>query len=209
MKDLILLGASGLAREVIGIDQTAYRVVGILDDAPELQGRTVGGVEVIGRLGHAVEHDASLLMCVGAGAVRRMIAARLADMGVSDERFATMVDPSVVVPSSAAVGPGSILLAHTALTADIAIGRHVVVMPNCTITHDDRLADFATLAAGVALGGAVIVGETAYVGMNASVRQGTTIGAAATVGMGAVVLGDVPSGETWIGVPARAMGVRR
>ncbi|MGO4535818.1 NeuD/PglB/VioB family sugar acetyltransferase [Leifsonia sp. 2MCAF36] len=209
MRELILLGASGLAREVIGMSQSQYRVVGILDDDPGLQGVTVGGVEVIGRLGHAAEHDAALLLCVGSGAARRAIASRLADLGVGDERFAVLADSSVSVPPSATVGPGSILLAHTALTADIVIGRHVVVMPNCTITHDDVLEDFVTLAAGVALGGGVRVGEAAYIGMNASVRQRTSIGAAATVGMGAVVLDEVPRGETWVGVPARAMGVRR
>jgi acetyltransferase-like isoleucine patch superfamily enzyme len=98
--------------------------------------------------------------------------------------------------------PGTILLDGVVVTADAAIGRHVVIMPNCTITHDDVVEDFATLAAGVSLGGSVRVGEAAYIGMNASVRQGLNVGVAATVGMGAVVLDDVPDGASWAGVPA-------
>jgi acetyltransferase-like isoleucine patch superfamily enzyme len=78
-------------------------------------------------------------------------------------------------------------------------------MPNVTMTHDCVVADFATLAAGVSLGGGVRVGRAAYLGMNAAVHPGVRIGAGAVVGMGAVVLTDVPDGETWAGVPARAL----
>jgi len=88
------------------------------------------------------------------------------------------------------------------------VGRHVVIMPNVTLTHDDVLDDFATIAAGVSLGGTVSIGSAAYIGMNASVRQGLTVGADATVGMGAAVLDSVPSGATWVGVPAHEMRAR-
>jgi acetyltransferase-like isoleucine patch superfamily enzyme len=58
------------------------------------------------------------------------------------------------------------------------------------------------VAAGVSLGGTVLLRSGAYIGMNASVRERTTIGPDAVIGMGSVVLGDVPAGETWAGVPA-------
>ena len=86
------------------------------------------------------------------------------------------------------------------------VGAHVVAMPNVVITHDCRVDDFATFAAGVALGGGVRVGRAAYLGMNSSVLPGRSIGAGATVGMGAVVLHDVPDHETWAGVPAHRLG---
>jgi acetyltransferase-like isoleucine patch superfamily enzyme len=81
----------------------------------------------------------------------------------------------------------------------------VVIMPNAVLTHDDELADYATLAAGVALGGTVTVGEAAYLGMNSAVRQGLRIGAHSTIGMGAAVLSHVPDDEIWAGVPARRL----
>lgn len=205
MNELLLLAASGLAREVLSTDQGDYRIVGILDDDALLRGEWIGGVEVLGGIDRAVDGDESLLVCVGAGRGRRKVVDRLASLGVRADRYAIIVDSSVRVPESCVIGAGSILLSNVVLTADVVVGRHVVAMPHVTLTHDDVVGDFATLAAGVTLGGSVTVGAASYLGMNASVRQRVTVGAGVTIGMGAVVLGDVPDGETWAGVPARRL----
>lgn len=203
---LLLVGASGLAREVLAAGITG--VTGILDDDVTLAETEVGGVAVIGPVASASRRDEQLLICIGPSRARRQVVRRLASAGVSVDRYATFVARSARIGSSSTVGAGSIVLDNVVITADVVIGSHVVIMPNCTVTHDDQLDDFVTLAAGVSLGGAVRVGEGAYVGMNASVRQGLAVGADSTVGMGAVVLRDVPSDETWAGVPARALGER-
>jgi len=205
MKDVILLGASGLAREVIAAAGDRFRVVGILDDNPELHGSRIDGVGVLGPVHDAVRVRTPLLICVGTGRGRHAIADRLAAFDVGEDRFGTFVDASVRIPPGCTVKPGSIVLAGVVLTAMVRIGRHCVVMPNVTLTHDDALGDFVTVAAGASLGGGVTVGEGAYLGMNASVRQGVHVGAGAIVGMGAAVVADVPAGETWVGVPARSL----
>ncbi len=201
---LLLVGASGLAREILAAGITG--VVGIADDNTDLHETEIAGVPVIGSIADAIKRDESLLVCVGPSASRRNVVRRLVKFGVDDERFATFVARSARIGKSSTIGVGSILLDGVVVTADASIGNHVVVMPNSTITHDCVLEDFATLASGVSLGGTTRIGEAAYLGMNASVRQGLTIGRSATIGMGAVVLGDVPQEQTWAGVPARQLG---
>ena len=201
---ILLVGASGLAREVLAAGITG--VVGIVDDDADLHGTDVAGIPVVGPVMDAVTRTQALLVCVGRSQSRRNVVRRLHGSGVGEHRYATFVAPSARIGPSSRVGPGAIVLDNVVVTADAVLGRHVVVMPNCTITHDDVLEDFATLAAGVSLGGSVRVAEAAYIGMNASVRQGLRVGAAATVGMGAAVLDDVPAEETWAGVPAREIG---
>lgn len=205
MKDLLLLAASGLAREIISAAQPEYRIVGILDDDPATHGTRLGDVAILGRIDEAAGRSEMLLVCAGAGSARRRIVERLAALGVLPGRFAIFTDSSARVPPSCTVGVGSVLLANVVLTADVSLGIHVVAMPNSTLTHDDVVEGFATLAAGVSLGGGVRLGTASYVGMNASIRQGVVIGADATIGMGAVVLCDVPAAETWVGVPARPL----
>lgn len=201
---VLLVGASGLAREVLAAGITG--VTGILDDDEQRHGEELSGVPVVGSIADAARLDDQLLVTIGPSGSRREVVRRLGRLGVSTERYATYVARSVRVGSTSHVGAGSILLDGVVVTADARIGRHVVVMPNCVVTHDDVLEDFATLTSGVALAGGVRVGEGAYIGMNATVRQGLSIGTGATVGMGAVVLSDIPAGETWAGVPARPLG---
>jgi acetyltransferase-like isoleucine patch superfamily enzyme len=91
------------------------------------------------------------------------------------------------------------------LTASVIVGRHCVVMPQVVLTHGDVVEDFCTIASGVRVGGRASLREGCYLGAGSLVREDRTIGRAALVGMGAVVLTDVPDGETWVGNPARRL----
>lgn len=203
---VLLVGASGLCREVIPVLREAGRdILGVLDDRHSLLAPALLGAPVLGSVDDVVRYpDTEVLVCVGSGNAREAIVDR---MDLDRERFATVIDPSVRNPARCPVGRGSILLAGVTITADAEIGDHVVAMPRVTITHDCMIDDFATFASGVSLGGGVSVGRAAYLGMNASILPARKIGARATVGMGAVVLGDVPEAETWAGVPAKHLGV--
>ena len=205
MNRLVLVAAGGLAREVLALARVAGRFdeIVLVDDDPTrwgctVAGRTVvGGVDIVPGLG-----DHQVVVCAGHGGSRRRIVERLLAMGVARDRFTALVHPAVHVPDGCTVGIGSILLAGSVLTADVRIGEHVVVMPNAALTHDDVLEDYATVCAGVSLGGRVRIATEAYLGMNAAVRQEVVVGAGATLGMGAVLLRDLPPGQTWVGVPA-------
>jgi sugar O-acyltransferase (sialic acid O-acetyltransferase NeuD family) len=206
MTELVLVAAGGLGREVLAVERPLGRYTGFLflDDDPHTWGSRVAGTPVLGgldRLRDLDDHD--VVVCAGRGQSRRALVERARGLGVPEQRFASVRHPSVDVPAGCTVGAGSILLAQVAMTSDVRVGRHVVAMPHATLTHDDEVADFATLCAGVSLGGGVRVGEAAYLGMNASVRERVSVGAGATLGMGAALLSDLPDHETWVGVPAR------
>jgi len=211
MTDLIVLGASGLAREALAVvrETGSHTPIGVLDDRAGHIPPMFDGVPVLGRIANLDAHvRADVLVCVGSGIARERIVGWLAQTGVRGIRFATIVDPSVRNPARCRIGLGSILLANVSITTAAAIGDHVVVMPGVTITHDDVVEDYATLAAGVSLGGGVTVARGAYIGMNAAVMPDTRIGVRAVVGMAAAVLDDVPDNETWAGVPARPLAAR-
>lgn len=205
VRRLVLVAASGLAREVLASGALAgsYDEVVVVDDDPTAWETEIGGAPVLGPIDLASDPGAGdVLICAGRGVVRRRLVGRLALLGVGPDRYATVVAPDAMVPDGCTVGDGSILLSGVVLTADVHVGRHVVLMPQVVLTHDDVVDDYATLAAGVTLGGGVHVGEGAYLGMHASVRERLRVGRASMLGMGSVLLQDLPDAETWVGVPA-------
>lgn len=202
--ELLLLAASGLARETLeSIWQTGdHQVAGILDDNPALHGTSINGVPVLGALELAAAREEQLLLCVGKSAARAAVAARLR---LPESRYATHVHSSAFLGATTTVGAGSIILAGCMATTDVVIGRHAVLMPHVLLTHDDRLGDFATLAAGATLAGRVTLGERVYVGTNSTVRENLALGEDSVLGMGSVLLADLPAGETWAGNPAHKL----
>lgn len=206
-RPIVLLAASGLAREVLEAANSSGRtVVALLDDDENLHGTSVSRIPVTGSISSIVHHqDADLVICAGSGFARRAIARRLRNLGVGPDRFTAVIHPTASTGSSCIVGPGAIVLANVAATADVRIGAHVVVMPNAVLTHDCVAEEFVTICAGATLGGSVVLREGAYLGMNASVRQRLEVGPWAVLGMGSVLLTDLPGGATWAGVPAAAI----
>jgi sugar O-acyltransferase (sialic acid O-acetyltransferase NeuD family) len=208
MTTLILVAASGLAREVLAVERELGRFpkVCVVDDNPGLWGTTIAGLPIIGGLDCVRSYDdAQLLVCAGRGTARRSIVARLAELGAIFDQFTTVIHPAVAIPKGCTIGFGSVLLAGTVLTADIRIGAHVVSMPNVTLTHDDVVEDYVTLCAGVSLGGNVTVRAAAFLGMNSSIREGLTVGEEAVLGMASALLEPLPDKQTWAGVPARPL----
>lgn len=211
--DLLLIGTGGLAREtaeaVRAINAVAptWRLRGFLDDNAALHGTQVAGLDVIGPTEAVHDHpEAQVVLCTGRPThylSRPWIAERLA---LPDERYATVIHPTASLGSTCAIGAGTILLAHVALTADVVVGRHVAVMPQVVLTHDVRVDDFVTIGSGVRLGGTCHLAEGAYVGSGVCVREGLRIGARAMLGMSAVVTRDVPDERMWFGAPARDEG---
>jgi sugar O-acyltransferase (sialic acid O-acetyltransferase NeuD family) len=210
VRPLVVVGSGGFGRETVEVvravnaEAHTWDLLGFLDDDPALHGTEIDGAPVLGGIDDMERFGAAdVVVCTGHPGnyfSRKRIVERL---GLAPTRYATIVHPTAVLPTTASVGGGSVLLAHVVATASVRIGRHVSVMPGVVFTHDDVIEDFATFGAGACLGGRVHVEEGAYVGSGALVREDRTVGAWALVGMGAVVTKDVPLAETWAGVPAR------
>jgi sugar O-acyltransferase (sialic acid O-acetyltransferase NeuD family) len=212
--DLVVVGAGGFGRETVDAVRAMnargalWRLLGYIDDNPSLAGQQVNGVPVLGgvrELGNLP--NAFVVVTTGRPDNYASRPGFIASLDLPAERYATIVHPSAAVSASSQVGPGCVLLACAVLTSGVQIGAHVRIMPHATLTHDDIVGDFSTLASGVCLGGGVRIGQCAYVGAGALVREDRRVGAGALVGMGAVVTVDIPPREVWAGVPARCLRV--
>jgi sugar O-acyltransferase (sialic acid O-acetyltransferase NeuD family) len=210
-RDLVIVGSGGFARETAQAVQAlndgggaGWRLLGYIDDDPARHGQRVDGLPVLGGREQVAQLPAaSFVVCTGRPGNYVSRLRIVEELGLPPGRYATVIHPSAAVSASSSVGPGSVLLAHVTLTAAVRVGAHVAVMPNVTLTHDDVIGDFATIASGVNVGGGAHIRTAAYLGAGALIGEGATVGAFSLVGMGAIVRHDVPPCEVWIGAPAR------
>jgi sugar O-acyltransferase (sialic acid O-acetyltransferase NeuD family) len=211
VRPLVVIGSGGFGRETVeavravNSERPTWDLLGFLDDDSALHGSEIDGVPVLGAIDDARTkfETAALVVCTGHPGnyfSRKRIVDRL---GLPAIRYATVVHPTAVLPTTLVLGVGTVLLAQVVATTAVRIGSHVAVMPDVVFTHDDIVEDFTTFGAGSRLAGRVRISEGAYVGSGALVREERTVGKWALVGMGAVVTHDVPAAEVWSGVPAR------
>lgn len=208
-RPLLLLGAGGLARETlvaVRAQPDRWRPIGVLDDDPVRHGDNVAGVPVLGATDLVHDYDdAAVVPCV-ASPMRPTARLGLVErLGLSSDRWATIVHPAASIAPGTSLGEGSIVLSNAVITTPITVGPYFMAMPHVLLTHDDEVAEGVTMAGRATLGGGVRVGRGSYLGQGAMVREGLIIGAGSVLGMGSVLLVDMPDGQTWAGVPARKL----
>lgn len=211
MKNLYIIGAGGFGREVVWLVERInavcpeWSIRGFIDDNSSIWGSTEDGYPVVGGSDFLLRQESEVwtVCAVGAAKVRRKIIEKLESR--SNIKFATIVDPSVILSDRITIGEGSIICAGTILTVDIVIGKHVIINLDCTIGHDDVIEDYVTIYPSANVSGNVIIGKCAELGTGMQIIQGKKIGKESILGAGAVVVKDIPEKCTAVGSPARVI----
>lgn len=205
---LIGLGAGGHAKviiEILGAD-SRYELYGLLDARPELKGRKVLGVPVLGddsllpEIRRDVSHFFVGLGGTGDNGPRRRLFELARGLGFEPVKA---IHPSAAISPSAIIGEGAVIAAGAIVNADARLGANVIVNSGAIVEHDCVVGDHVHIATGAKLASTVTVGTGAHIGAGATVLQCITIGENALVGIGSVVVRDVPPGATVMGNPAR------
>lgn len=211
MRDLVIIGAGGFGREVVGLvdainagpNGPVWNLVGIADDDPSTENldrldavglHHLGSVDVL--LGDLSE--AQFVIAVAEPRVRRAIAERLG----ADGRAATLIDPTARIGRGVRIEAGCVVAAHAQVTTNVSLGKHVHVDRSVQVGHDTTLADFVTLHPASVVSGGCRIGPESRVGTAATVLPGITIADDVLVGAAACVTRDFGPGQTVKGVPA-------
>lgn len=207
MKDLIIIGASGFGREVAWLVERinknpTWNLLGFLDDAENLQGKMINGYKVLGTSADVSKYDAYYVCAIGSAKIRESIIKRISCINPKI-KFATLIDPSVEMSGLLSIGEGTIICAHCILTVNIKIGKHVIINLDCTIGHDAILNDFVTLYPSVNISGITNIGYCSELGTGAQIIQAKSVGDYSIIGAGAVIVKDIQSKCTAVGMPAK------
>lgn len=211
---IFVVGAGGFAREVIDIVEAlaargdeltiaAIHADGTSDSA-ELASRGYAVAGSVDQLPHPGPDDRFVIAFSNA-AGRHRVDGMLRELGW---QAAILVHPSATFGSDVSIAPGSIVCAGVRLTTNITLGRHVHVNLNSTIGHDAVLSDYVTVNPLVSVSGRVRIGPRSTIGTGASINEELSIGSDVMVGSGSVVIRDVETSSTVVGVPARVVSTR-
>jgi len=208
LKDIIIVGAGGLGREVqwlierINAVEETWNILGYVDDGVS-PGTVVDGYKVIGNTDSLQEMDNSInIVCaIGSSKVRKKVINKIRDIGSFE--FPNLIDPSVVISNRVSMGVGNVICAGTTVTVNVNLTDYVIVNPGCTIGHDIVMDEFVTIYPGANIAGNVHLCGCVEIGTGSQVIQGKTIGSNSIIGAGTVVVRDIPSNCTAVGVPAK------
>ena len=207
-KKLVIFGAGGLGREVLWqLSQVndctkEYDILGFVDNAPELLGKTINGYPVLGSQQWLIDYPSEIcaVLCIGSSVIRKSIYDKIkVNANIS---FPTIFAKDVQRSDFVTFGQGCIICLSNVITVNISIGDFVVSNWDCTIGHDAVLDDFVTLYPSVNISGNVHVGACTEIGTGTNVIQCKNIGENAIIGAGSVVIKDIPPNCTAVGIPA-------
>ena len=209
MKDLLIIGAGGMGRDVTWLvkrinDVTPqWNLLGFIDDNPDIQGKELVGYKVVGRIDDIKNYPDAFVVCSIANAkVRKRIIERIRN-DFPNQKFATLIDPTVEMSDYVKIGEGAVICAHTLITMNIRIGDFPIITSGCTIGHDTVVNDYVTFYPNATVSGFTVVGECTELGTGMQAIQEKTIGSNTIIGAGAVVVRDIPDNCTAVGNPAK------
>ena len=197
---VIIIGASGHARVIANIVRCSGNIVdGFLDDREDNQ---FPGLRVLGCVDDAVkiaQESPATRFVIGTGKneTREKIANRLGEL-----HYHTAIHPSAVIASDSTIGAGSVVMANAVINTGAVIGQHCIVNTAATVDHDCTIDDFVHLSPGVHLSGSVAIGRASWLGIGVVVSNNVNICGGGIIGAGAVVIKDIETAGTYVGVPA-------
>jgi UDP-perosamine 4-acetyltransferase len=139
-------------------------------------------------------------IAIGSNRLRERLAKLATDQGY---RLVNAINPHAIISPSVTFGNGVAVMAGAVINAEAAIESLAIINTGATIDHDCRIGRAVHIAPQCGLAGNVVVGDQSFLGIGARVIPEIKIGANVTVGAGGVVIQDIDSGKTVVGIPVR------
>ncbi len=208
MKNLVIIGAGGFAREVywhaqksIGFE-TDWRIKGFIDgdvklaaeDYAKLPTKILGDID-----SYEISTDDVFTCAIGTPAVRRKLIEKIIGRG---GEFINLISNDAAIMPTAKIGRGVIFAGHVAVNDSAEIGDFAVINNFSGVGHDAKLGRYSCVMSFVNLTGECEIGAEVFVASNVFVAPRVKVGDGAYLGAGSVVLKNVRAGAKVFGNPA-------
>jgi sugar O-acyltransferase (sialic acid O-acetyltransferase NeuD family) len=206
MRNLIIIGAGGMGREVYNLatqcpgNLESYRIKGFLDDNLKALNAFKVYPPVLGTINnYDIEEDDIFACSVGNVQIKRKLIDSIRDRG---GEFISLIHPTSLINTTALIGEGCIVYPYTQIGSHAVIGNYVLVQSYATIAHDAIIGNYSRIDVQVVCVGSVIVGDAVTIHSGAVINHKVVIGDNAVVGAMSFVIRKVKKGTTVFGNPA-------
>jgi sugar O-acyltransferase (sialic acid O-acetyltransferase NeuD family) len=193
---LIIGGGLGAVQVLDSLSRIEHqRATAIVDDNPDLSGKTLMGVPILGGQ-ESVEalfkqnlFDAAVVSVSTSIAFRQKMGDKLGQLNIP---MANIIDPSSRVQRNAVLGVGNVILAYCHIGACTIIGNGIFFSPYVDVEHHCVVGDFCTFGPGVMMSSLVTIGARVKFGTGIFIEPKLAIGHDSIIGSGAILGRDIP-----------------
>lgn len=200
MDRIILVGAGGHSKSVAdSIDDRKYELCGFIDENKE--GMHLG-LPIFGKTIESIPHYRKYKYFVAIGDVthRESWFNKIKTMGLDT---INIIDKTSIIAKNVKIGTGNFIGKMAIINAGAKIGDDNVINTKALVEHECIVGNHNHLSTNSVINGNVIIGDRVFMGSSSVCNGQLRIGSGAIIGSGGVVISDVPTMVTAVGIPAR------
>jgi sugar O-acyltransferase (sialic acid O-acetyltransferase NeuD family) len=207
MDNVLILGAGtyGQVYSEYLMESKIFNVVGFLDDNDSKIGLTVNGLKVIDKISNLELFTDSgitaVFIPIGNNDVRLKLFEVSKSLGFKTPAF---VHSSVIMHKTVNIGDGVYILPGSMIMPFTKIANYTMISMGVNIAHHVVIDEGCFFSQGVNIGASIHIENKVFAGIASTIMTGVkNIGANTIIGGGTVVIKDLPSNCTAVGVPAK------
>jgi len=205
---IIIIGVGGHSKVIVDIIQNEkkYEIAGFIDNNlpighQVLNYKVLGKEEEINTLINKHEIFGGII-AIGDNYVRSNVEKKIKEL-CNEFKFINCIHPKSHIAFNVVMGEGNAVMAGAIINTDTEIGSHCIFNTNCSVDHDNRIANFASIAPNAVTGGSVMVGEFSAIGIGATVKHNVSVGYNCIIGASSLINKDTKSNSVYYGIPAK------
>lgn len=190
------------------LQESGVDIVGFLDDKPELDGKSVRDVPILGNIRSLCTlketYGIEAVYCpLGNNKLRVKLLTMARELGYETPNY---IHPSVFISPNVTIGKGVYILLGTTIMPYTIIKDFVMISMGVNLAHHNVLDEGVFLSTGCNFGASIHAHKYAYCGISSTIMTGIhELGEDCLIGAGAVVIRDVPDRAIMAGVPAKVL----
>ena len=203
--EIIILGAGGLAREILSWHNKSSdkkgNIIGFIDDNLEALKEYDINIRILGKIVlEQIKHNQSIICGISNVEVKEKLYHEIVKNKISIQSY---IHGTCLIGERTNFGIGLVLLPNALVSCDVNIGNLVLINIGSQVGHDVSIGDFTSIMANVDIGGGAKIGKNVFIGSNAVILPGVVIPNNTRIGAGSLVLKSIKQSGTYFGNPAR------